>query len=128
MHYKISCVHWHNHYKQVAPSRVVCNYSCVKNSFYPCDNISNEQFVYNLIINQVRLGQVRCGPIVRISKLEFKETTQLRTLYRKKEISSREIIFQALYLVKFLKLQAYWIDYKSHSHLCKGQTVTGRSS
>ena len=81
MHYKITCAHWYNYYKQVVPSRVVRNYSCVKNPFYPCDYISNEQFVYDLIINQVCLGQVRGrGSIVRLSKLELKETTQLCTL------------------------------------------------
>ena len=53
--------------KQVDPSRVVHNYSWVKSLFYLCNYIfhlkyhwfSNEQFVYDPIINQVPVQPMR---------------------------------------------------------------------
>ena len=97
MHGRTSYVHWFNHYKQVDPSWVVHNYSWVKCLFYHCSYIfhlkyhwfSNEQFVYDPIINQVPLEPMRgWGPIVQVPKSVIKTTTHLLFLYGKEWIHS----------------------------------------
>ena len=67
MHCMISCVHCYNRYKQVDPSRVFIITIRIKDHVYLCNYIfhlkypwfCDEQFVYDLIINQVLLGHIR---------------------------------------------------------------------